>query len=143
MPPQTPSTMNDHTTSIKASSSRATSSTEVLTRVTSNSFSAASSILAGLQPALDHLGRLGAPAGEPAHELLPGGRSQEDQQRVGHGLADLPGALEVDLQQDRLARLEPFEHGRAVCRSGCRELGPLEQLAVGDQLVDLLVTTKK
>src|SRR3954452_14717755 len=39
-------TRHNHTTSIKASSSRATSSTEVLTRVTSNSGSAASSTLA-------------------------------------------------------------------------------------------------
>ena len=131
---------SSHTTSIKASSSRATSSTEVLTRVTSNSGSAASSIFGRLQPALDHLGRFGAPPGEPAHQLLPGGRGQEHQLRVRHGLPDLPGALQVDLQEDRLTGLQPLQHRpprRAVAVAG--EFRPLQQLAVGDQLVHLVV----
>jgi hypothetical protein len=31
-------------------------------------------------------------------QLLDAGWREEDQQRLGHGVADLPGALEVDLE---------------------------------------------
>ena len=114
-----------------------TSSTEVLTRVTSNSASAASSILAAVSRRSMTSGGLGAPAGEPADQFLPARRGEEDQLGLGHGLADQAGALQIDLQEDGLARLQAVEDGPprgAVAVA--RELGPLQQLAVGDQLVE-------
>src|ERR1051326_6633419 len=36
------------------------------------------------QPPGDHLGRLGAAPGEPAHELVPRRRGEEDQEGVGN-----------------------------------------------------------
>ncbi len=98
-------TSGDHTTFVKASSSRATSSTEVLTRVWSNSGSAASSTLAAARRrSITSGGSVPRPV-EPAHQLLPGGRGQEHQLGLGHGLADLPRALEVDFQEHRLTGL--------------------------------------
>ena len=43
---------------------------------------------------------------EPPFELLERGRLEEDQHRVRRALADLPGALHVDLEQHVRARVE-------------------------------------
>src|SRR6476619_4571595 len=56
-------------------------------------------VLGGGQPGLALLLGLGAPAHEPSDQLLPAGGREEDEEGVGHGLADLAGALEVDLEQ--------------------------------------------
>lgn len=47
------------------------------------------------------------------HQLVPAGRGEEHQPRVGHRLTDQSRPLEIDLQEDRLARLQTFEHGPA------------------------------
>src|SRR5699024_11531960 len=49
---------------------------------------------------------LGPPARQPVYQLLPGGRCQEHVQGFGHALADLTGALEVDLQKNGKSRGE-------------------------------------
>ena len=91
----------------------------------SNSASAASSVRAARQPPFDHLGRLGAAAGQPPHELVPAGRREEDELGVRHGLPHQTGALQVDLQQHRLALLQLLQHGaRGACRTGCRRTRP-------------------
>ena len=123
---------------------RHTSWTDVLTSVTSNSCSAASSTLAAASRRSMHLGGLGAAAGEPAHQLLPGGRGQEDQLGLRHHALDLPRALEVDLQQDGHAGGEPASTRRARrAVAVARELGPLEQLPAGDQPVELVVVDEE
>jgi hypothetical protein len=53
------------------------------------------------QPALDHLRRLGAPAGQPADQFRPAGRGQKNQQGVRHRGAHLPRAGKIDNQQGR------------------------------------------
>src|SRR5215469_12436173 len=93
-----------------------------------------------LQPAGDDLGRLGAPAGEAPYQLVPGGRGEEDQQRVRHRPAHLPGPGDVDLQQRRDARRDATGDGltrRTVTVTG--EAGPLEQIATFDHGVEGLV----
>lgn len=49
------------------------------------------------------------------YQLVPAGRGEEDQPRVGHRLTDQSRPLEIDLQEDRFARLQAFEHGPARC----------------------------
>jgi hypothetical protein len=51
-----------------------------------------------LEPATHQVGVLGAAPGEPADQLVPGRRGEEDQGGVGHRGPDLAGALEVDLE---------------------------------------------
>src|SRR5580704_1254042 len=46
----------------------------------------------GRQPAFQHLGGLGAASGEPAHQLVPGGRGQEHQARIRRRMLDLARA---------------------------------------------------
>src|SRR2546429_3307241 len=46
----------------------------------------------------DHLRRLAGPAHAPAQQLLHRGRADEDEQPVPPALADLLGALDLDLQ---------------------------------------------
>ena len=55
----------------------------------------------GLEPPLALLPVLGAPADEPAHELVPRRRREEHEQRLRHRGPDLAGALQVDLEQRR------------------------------------------
>src|SRR5580704_16145978 len=86
--------------------------------------------LSCLQPPPDDLGGLGIPAGQPADEFLPGRGGQEHEQRTGHGPAHLPRPGQVDLQQHRHARRQPFLNGRprrAIPVSG--KVRPFEQLA--------------
>ena len=127
-------------TPIKATSSRATSSTERVDERHVELRLGRQLDPGGRQPALDRPRRLGAAADEPAHQLVPARRRQEDQQRLGHRLADLPGALQVDLEQHGSPAARRSSTGAArgaVAVAG--ELGPLEQLAVRDQLVELVV----
>src|SRR5256885_11027824 len=65
------------------------------------------------ETAADHLGRFGAPPGQAAYELVPGRRRQEHQQRLGHRLPYLTGALQVDLEQGRYAGREVLQHRAA------------------------------
>src|SRR5690625_232502 len=55
----------------------------------------------GLQTPHTLLGALGPAGEEPALQLFEGRRREEDEVGVRHGTADLPRALEVDLQQRR------------------------------------------
>ena len=64
----------------------------------------------GREAALTLLGPLGAAADEPALELVPARRREEDEPGVGHGLAYLACALEVDLEEDGLPRRPWFRH---------------------------------
>ena len=117
---------------IKATSRSATSWTVVLTSVTSNSPSAASSTRAASSRRSIDLLRLRAAAGEPAYQLVPRRRGQEDQPRLRHRRADLARALQVDLEQYGHSGGEALQHRLArgaVAVAG--ELGPLEQLALG------------
>ena len=70
------------------------------------------------------------------------GGFEEDEQRLGHRLAHLPGALQVDLQQRRPAGGQRLARpGRAGCRSG-RALcttAHSSSSSVGDHPVELLV----
>src|SRR5579875_3920633 len=65
------------------------------------------------EPARHHLGRLGAAAGEPAHQLFPGRRGEEDHAGVRYRALDLARPVHVDLQQGEEAGLEPFLDRRA------------------------------
>jgi len=97
----------------------------------------------GRQPALQHLGRLGAPAGEPAHQLVPGGRGQEHQPGVRLGALDLPRPDQVDLEQAGHPGLElGVERLSRGAVPVTRELRPLEQRPAGDQPVELVVADK-
>src|SRR6202044_571139 len=59
------------------------------------------------QAAFNHVGGLSTAAGEPADQFLPGRWLQKDEQGVVlHDLADLPRAIEVDLEQRRLIALD-------------------------------------
>ncbi len=81
--------------------------------------------------------------GEAADQLVPAGWGQEDQLRLGHRRADLPRALQVDLEQDRPAGGEVVEHRlprRAVEVAG--ELGPLEEAVLGHKLLERSRLTK-
>src|ERR671921_2241167 len=90
------------------------------------------------QPAANRLRVVGPPADEPALELLDAGRSEEDQLRLGHRGPDLPGALQVDLEQHRIALREPaLDLGPRRAVEIARELGPLEELATVDQPLEL------
>ncbi len=95
----------------------------------------------GPQPALPLLLRLGPPAHEPAHQLLPGRRLEEDEQRVGHALPHLSGPLEVDLQQRQPPGGERLLDGpaRRAVAGGPVHHRPLEQVALGDHQVELRV----
>ena len=92
-----------------------------LTTTASNSAAAASSTSARSSRAARDVRRLGAAAGQPAHQLLPRRRREEHAERVGHHRAHLPRALQVDLEQRRLAR-PPAARAPAAwaCRSGSR-----------------------
>src|SRR6478672_8654261 len=95
----------------------------------------------GLEPALALGLALGATADEAAYELVPRRRLEEDEQRVGHRLAHLAGALEVDLEHRRVARGQrevDRAAGRAVA-GGLVDHRPLEQVALLDHRVELLV----
>src|SRR5918993_204986 len=95
----------------------------------------------GLEPALPLGLALGAASDEPADELVPGRRLEEDEQRLRHRLADLPGALEVDLQHRRVAGGQRELDGGARCAVASRLVHhrPLEQVALLDHGVELLV----
>lgn len=103
----------------------------------SNSFSAASSTrAASSRRSMTSGGSVPRPVRRRTSSSQLGG-SEEHQQRVGHGPADLPGALEVDLQEHRLALGEAFldgPAGGAVAVPG--ELGPFEELPFGDEPVE-------
>ena len=75
---------------------------------------------------------LGPAGAEPALELVDGGRREEDQDRVRDRLPDLLGALDVDLEQDVLARVERLLDDRPRCPGPVSdERRPLEELALG------------
>src|SRR6476646_3883030 len=107
----------------------------------------------GGQPNRALLLGLGAAADEPAHQLLPARRLQEDEQRLGHGPADLPGALQVDLEQGRPPGVQGFLDGparRAVLGAPVhhrplqelpRRAHPLELGVVDEVVVDALDLT--
>jgi len=65
-------------------------------------------VLGGREAPGQHLRRLRTAAGEPADQLVPGRRGQEDQPGTGRGPLDLPRSGHVDLQQAGHARLELF-----------------------------------
>src|ERR1017187_8493409 len=85
--------------------------------------------LGGFQPPPDHRLRLGLAGGQPAHQLVPGRRRQEDQERSRHRRADLAGAGHIDLQQRGHASPDLLGHRlarRAIAIPG--EPRPLKQL---------------
>src|SRR5690606_679016 len=84
----------------------------------------------GVEPALTLLGPLRAAPYEPAHELVPAGRGEEHEPRLGHRRAHLPRALQVDLEHDLLPRRELLLDGtaqRPVTVLAVHD-GPLEEL---------------
>ena len=88
----------------KSTNSAAAVATSSLTIVTSNSSIGGQLDVGGPQPAGPLLGILGPATDQPALQFLPAGRREEHQQGLGHALANLPRALEVDLQQHRTTR---------------------------------------
>jgi hypothetical protein len=91
------------------------------------------------EPPLHDRGVLGAPAGEPADQLVPGRRGQEHQLGPGHQRPDLAGALQVDLEHHGAAGSQVVEH--RLARGAVEvpgELRPLEQAPALDQLGELL-----
>ena len=84
--------------------------------------------------AIDLVGSVAA-AAQAALLLLAGRREHEDQQRVGADRLDLPGAVDLDLQHDVGARRR-LGRRRAVVVA--EELGPLEEPAGGDALLERL-----
>src|SRR6266545_1659404 len=89
-------------------------------------------------PQPDRLRILGAPAHQAPVQLVDAGRGEEDEQRVGHGLADLAGALQVDLQQGRQAPAEPLlDRGARGAVEVAGELGPFQQLLGVDEVPEL------
>src|SRR5690349_21505 len=60
-------------------------------------------LLRGGQAPRDHVGVIGAAAHQPLTQRLAGRRSDEDLQRVGQRVADLPRPLDLDLEHHRLA----------------------------------------
>src|SRR4051794_38913385 len=93
----------------------------------------------GLEAPLPLLVGLGAPAHEPADELLPRRRQQEDELRVREGAPHLPGALQVDLEQHAAAlrkRGEDRAAGGAVPEAVVHDR-PLEELPRLDHPVEL------
>src|SRR5437868_6736157 len=53
----------------------------------------------GLEPTRDDVGRFGAAPDQPAYELVPARRLEEDEQRVRHGGADLARPVQLDLEE--------------------------------------------
>src|SRR3954468_11840158 len=81
-----------------------------------------------VQPPPQYLGVLGPPPGQPAYQLIPRGRCEEDEQRLRHRRPHLPRALELDLEQHRDVRGEMLFNRRtrrAVAEAGERRV--LEQ----------------
>ena len=110
--------------------------------LTSNSAFGGQFLARGGQPPVALRLALGAPADQAADQLLPGRRLQEDEQRVGHGrprtcrapwrsISSIAGLPRRQGQVDRLAR-------RAVAGDAVHDR-PLQQVAVGDHPVELLV----
>ena len=95
----------------------------------------------GGQPAVHHLGRLGAAAGQPALQRLPARGRQKDRERLGHRRLDGSRAGQIDLDEHRMARRGGVADGfggRARAVQAAVDLGPLEQGAVVDQLLEAL-----
>jgi hypothetical protein len=97
-------------------------------------------LLGDAQPALDRVGVVRPAADQPVAQVLARRRLDEDLDRAGQRVADLPGALELDLEDDgptaRRVALELLAQ-RPVAVAGV--LGPLDELAGGDPPVELLL----
>ena len=92
-----------------------------------------------LEPGVDRLGRVGAPALEAAAQLAGVGRGDEDLDRLRHRGAHLLGPLDLDLEHDRVALVEPAldlgaQRPVAVAAVG----GELEEVAGLDPPLELL-----
>ena len=120
---------------MSSSVARVTSS---LTTTWSNSVTAASSCAGGGQAPLALLGPLGAAPDQAVDELVPRRRGEEDELGLGHRDPHLPGALEVELEEDRAAGGELALDGLAGGAVAVHPVhdGPLEHLAGGDELVE-------
>ena len=95
------------------------------------------------QPALDHLRRLSAPAGQPPDQLRPAGGGQENQQRVRHHGAHLPRTGKIDNQQRGQPGGEfPGQRGarRAIPVAG--ESGPFEKFTTRQHPVEVRIADK-
>src|SRR3954471_895280 len=100
--------------------------------------------LCGRQPGLDDRRRLGAPPTQATFELLPRRWCQEHEQGVGHQLAHLARALDLDLEQYGVTGGEPVFHRtarRAVPVAGV--LRVLQQLAVAQHAAELLAVDEE
>jgi len=62
------------------------------------------------EPARDLLGAVGAPLLQATAEIVGRGRRDEDPHGVRHRVPDLAGALELDLEHDAVAAVEPGVH---------------------------------
>ena len=117
------------------------SSRRSLTTTWPNSPWAASSCAARCRRASTCVGVVGAAADQARRAAPPRRRRDEDLHRLGHRLAHLARALDLDLQHDRDARraMRSLELGaqRAVAAAGV--LGVLDELAGRDAPLELLV----
>ena len=91
------------------------------------------------EPALPLIRTLRPAALQPAYQLLPARRRQEDHERLRHRGLHLPGSLEVDLQQRRPSGVERLVHrgARGAVTGGAVHDGPLQQLVLLDHPVEL------
>ena len=133
--PSSPCTMS--TSSSRASSRRSLTTTRLNSDCASSSPSAVrnrASTCSGVSVPATH---------QPRPEGLAAGRGDEHLKRLGHRLADLPRALDLDLEHHRLAAAQPaLELGAqgAVAAPGVRRV--LDELAVGDAAIELVGTEK-
>src|SRR5699024_5424992 len=85
--------------------------------------------------------RFRAATDESAHQFVPAGRREEDEEGLRHGLAHLAGALQVDLEQRGAARIDLLLHGStegAVAVAAVHD-GVLQHLPLRDHPVELRV----
>ena len=84
----------------------------------------------GAQARRDLLGVLGAAADEPGAQRVLRRRGDEDLDRLGHRVADLAGALDLDLEHDRVpAGDRAVELGAQRAVAAAAVLGVLDEVA--------------
>ena len=99
----------------------------------------------GVEPAGLLGGVLRAATGEPAHQLIPRGREEKHQERVGHRGLHLAGTLDVDFEKHAAPGAQRLVHrasGRAVAERVVHGR-PFEHLSVGDEAVELGVVDEE
>src|SRR5699024_81810 len=96
--------------------------------------------LRGFQPAAAFFRGFRAPAHEAPFEFLPGGRGEEHQAGLRHDVAHLPGALQVDLQDDVHPLFEQLLHrpAQGAVVVAAMHFCVFEELALGDEVGELL-----